>query len=208
MRSIGFAAFGAALAALTVAASADTELHIFMGGQQRADVWRGILDKYEAANPGTKVVVETGGDTSELQAQYLNTVMSAKDSTLDVLTSTSCARRSSRPPAGRRRSTIAVGDKKVHGALPPRLCRGQQPGGKLVALPAYADAMFLYYRKDLLDKYDMQPPKTWDELTADAKKVMDGEKAATCRACASRVRRSRGRSAPSCCPTGAWASRS
>ena len=176
MRSIGFAAFGAALAALTVAASADTELHIFMGGQQRADVWRGILDKYEAANPGTKVVVETGGATSELQAQYLNTVLSAKDSTLDAFL-IDVVRPAQFGAAGWSASLDdAVGDKKAFMArYLDAYSEADQPGGKLVALPAYADSMFLYYRKDLLDKYGLQPPKTWDDLTADAKKVMDGE---------------------------------
>ena len=47
--------------------------------------------------------------------------------------------------------------------------------GKVTALPAYADAMFLFYRKDLLDKYNMKPPKTWAELTADAKKITKAE---------------------------------
>jgi multiple sugar transport system substrate-binding protein len=35
--------------------------------------------------------------------------------------------------------------------------------------------MFLYYRKDLLDKYGIQPPKTWDVLKAAAKKITEGE---------------------------------
>ena len=48
--------------------------------------------------------------------------------------------------------------------------------GKVVALPAFADAMFLYYRKDLLEKHGIQPPQTWDELAAAAKKVTAAEK--------------------------------
>ena len=48
--------------------------------------------------------------------------------------------------------------------------------GKVIALPYFADAQFLYYRKDLLEKYKRPPPKTWDELRDGTKKIMDGEK--------------------------------
>jgi multiple sugar transport system substrate-binding protein len=42
-------------------------------------------------------------------------------------------------------------------------------------LPYFADAQFLYYRKDLLEKHGLQPPKTWDELKAAAQKVLAAE---------------------------------
>ena len=47
--------------------------------------------------------------------------------------------------------------------------------GKVAAMPAFADAMFMYYRKDLLDKHKVAEPRTWDELAAAAKKVMAAE---------------------------------
>jgi multiple sugar transport system substrate-binding protein len=42
---------------------------------------------------------------------------------------------------------------------------------KLYAVPVYSDGGLLYYRKDLLDKAGVTPPKTWTELTAACQKV-------------------------------------
>lgn len=60
----------------------------------------------------------------------------------------------------------------------PSIIQSQTVNGKLVALPIFTDAPALYYRKDLLDKYGVAVPTTWDELTAAAQKIQDGERAA------------------------------
>lgn len=60
----------------------------------------------------------------------------------------------------------------------PSIIESQTVAGKLVALPIFTDAPALYYRKDLLEKYGVAVPKTWDELTVAAQTVQDGERAA------------------------------
>jgi len=48
--------------------------------------------------------------------------------------------------------------------------------GHLVAMPWFGDFGILYYRTDLLKKYNYNgPPKTWAQLFAMAKKIQDGE---------------------------------
>jgi multiple sugar transport system substrate-binding protein len=44
-------------------------------------------------------------------------------------------------------------------------------GHRLYAAPYVTNAGLLYYRKDVLAKAGLQPPRTWQELEADAKKV-------------------------------------
>lgn len=59
----------------------------------------------------------------------------------------------------------------------PSIIESQTVNGKLVAMPTFTDAPALYYRKDLLDKYSMAVPKTWEDLTTTAQKIQDAERA-------------------------------
>jgi trehalose/maltose transport system substrate-binding protein len=60
----------------------------------------------------------------------------------------------------------------------PALVANGTLDGKLVAMPWFADAGLLYYRKDLLEKYKEPVPTTWAQLTATAKKIQDAERKA------------------------------
>lgn len=48
--------------------------------------------------------------------------------------------------------------------------------GKLYAIPSFLDVGILYYRKDLLKKYNKPVPETWDELVSTAKFITGKEK--------------------------------
>ncbi|AXX07557.1 ABC transporter substrate-binding protein [Brucella melitensis] len=67
--------------------------------------------------------------------------------------------------------------KDVTDAHFPSIIASQTVNGKLVALPFYTDAPALFCRKDLLEKYNKPVPKTWDEMAATAKDIMEKERA-------------------------------
>jgi multiple sugar transport system substrate-binding protein len=159
------------------AAMADTKIRVFSGGQnQRPDLMRKLFDAYQAQNPGTTIEIETGGATSELQRQYLSTVLNAKDTAIDIYMIDIV-----NPSQYFNAGWLEPLDSYVGGAaaLKPYLpvySQANLVNGKVAALPAFADAMFMYYRKDLLEKHGVKEPKTWDELTAAAKKITEAEK--------------------------------
>ena len=171
----------AAAVALALAANAyaqQTTLRIFTGGQQRPDVMRKIADEYQKRNPNVKIDVEVGGATSEAQQQYLSTVLSSKDATLDlvlidVIRPAQWAAQGWAEPLD---AYLGADRAKVMPTYLKAYSDANQVGGKLIALPYFADAQFLYYRKDLLDKYKRPVPKTWDELMESARIILDGEK--------------------------------
>lgn len=151
-------------------------LTVFVSPQQRPDIMRHAFDRFEAANPGTQVVIQTGGTTSELQAAYLNTVMSAKDTTLDVFM-LDIVRPAQFAAANWTVPLDGGGNAKAMMApYLPAYAEADTVDGKVVALPGFADTMFLYYRKDLLEKYKLAVPRTWSELAKAAKVIQEGEK--------------------------------
>ena len=158
-------------------AQAQTKLRVFSGGQnQRPDLMRKLFDQYQAANPGTTIDIETGGATSELQRQYLSTVLNAKDSAIDIYM-IDIVNPAQYFGAGWLEPLDAYIGKPADVLKPylPVYAASNVVDGKLAAMPAFADAMFMYYRKDLLAKHGIAEPKTWDDLTAAAKKVTAAE---------------------------------
>ncbi len=168
-------ALGTTLA--TGAFAQQTSLRVFSGGQnQRPDLMRKLFDAYQKANPNVKIEIETGGATSELQRQYLSTVLNAKDTAIDIYL-IDIVNPAQYMGAGWLEPLDAyVGGANAMKPYLPVYSQANIVAGKIAAMPAFADAMFMYYRKDLLEKYGIKEPKTWDDLSAAAKKIQDGEK--------------------------------
>lgn len=168
-------ALGAALSAGAVAQKATT-LTVFMGSQQRPEIFQPLFDRFSKQNPNIKVKIEQGGATSEAQNQYLTTVLAARDPSLDVFL-IDVIRPATFAAAGWAEplDTLIPSKDQFLKAFLPGTVTANTVNGKLYALPAFTDAQFLYYRKDLLDKYKAKVPTTWTELAQTAEKISKGE---------------------------------
>ncbi len=58
----------------------------------------------------------------------------------------------------------------------PTLVENNTVAGKLVAMPWFVDTALLYYRKDLLEKYNQPVPTTWQQLSDIAKTIQAKER--------------------------------
>ena len=173
----GAVALLAGLASSTAAFAQQTTLRVFSGGaNQRPDLMRKLFDQYQVKNPNVKVEIETGGATSELQRQYLSTVLNAKDPAIDIYL-IDIVNPAQYYGAGWLEPLDAYFGKPADALKPylPVYASSNVVDGKIAAMPAFADAMFMYYRKDLLEKHGVAEPKTWDELTVGAAKIQKAE---------------------------------
>jgi multiple sugar transport system substrate-binding protein len=167
---------------LTLVASfavAQTNLTVFIGGQLRPDVIGPLLDQFNAVNPDIVARLEVGGATSDVQQQYLNTVLTSRSGDIDIFLidvvrpATYAAAGWAEPLNQFFESEAAITaylDDILPGPIEANLI-----DGTLYALPAFTDAQFLYYRADLLEKYGFEPPTTWEELMEQALAVTEGE---------------------------------
>ena len=156
---------------------AQTQLRVFSGGtNQRPDLMRVLFDQYQKQNPGVTITIETGGATSELQRQYLSTVLNAKDASIDLYM-IDIVNPAQYFGAGWLEPLNAWFGEPAAALKPylPVYATSNVIDGKIAAMPAFADAMFMFYRKDLLAKHGVAEPKTWDELTTAAKKIQAAE---------------------------------
>jgi trehalose/maltose transport system substrate-binding protein len=157
------AAFGAQAAGVTLTISCGSAGQDFEFCKKGADEW--------AAKSGNTVKHLTMPQSTSDALGLYRQMFAAKSTDLDVLTIDTVW------PGLLKDHLLDLGPyaKGAEKAHFPTMVANNTVGGKLLGMPWYTDAGLLYYRKDLLAKYGEKPPTTWDELTATAKKVMDGE---------------------------------
>jgi trehalose/maltose transport system substrate-binding protein len=167
----------AALAAALIGASVPSfaaEISISASSTgKNLDLFRKQLDAFEKATGNTVKIVTMPPSSTEQFSQY-RLWLAAGNTDVDVYqTDVIWA-----PQLADQFVDLKDATKDVVGDFFPAIVASQTVNGRLVAMPLYTDAPALFYRKDLLEKYGKQPPKTWDEMEATAKEIQEKERAA------------------------------
>src|SRR5688572_15161701 len=137
-------------------------------------LWEQTIANFEKQNPGVKIVREIGPNSSTQFHDLLTQKLKNRDTRLDVFFM----------------DVIWPGEFASAGwALPldDFFSREEQSKfldapmaanryrGQTFGVPLFIDAGLLYYRKDLLQKHGMTPPRHWPELVEQAKIILSAE---------------------------------
>jgi multiple sugar transport system substrate-binding protein len=135
-----------------------------------------ILGQFEEENPGFKVEyieLPTPNNSTEVHTYLVNS-LNARNGEPDVFTQ-DCIWI---PEFGGAGLALPLDDfvtDEDKAAYFPGLIENCTWDGKIVAWPWMVDGGFMFYRKDLLDKYSLEAPTSWDELISSAQQVVEGE---------------------------------
>jgi len=146
------------------------------------EVWQGkdtsgnfqkLIDKFNSQHPNGKVTFHELPDSADQQRQQMVQNTQIKNPKMAVLSVDVVW-------------TAEFAAKQYVEALPPDQFPTEgflKPTidsatyfGKMYAYPSTSDGGLLYYRKDLLDKYGLKPPTSFDEMKAACDKITAGEK--------------------------------
>jgi len=160
-----------ALGAISLTAQADEIFYAMGGGVGPANLKK-VVEPWEKQTGHTVTVVPMPASTNDQFAQY-RVWLSAGTSDIDVYNTDVIW-----PPQF---ADFFVDLSEAGKDLIPQhfsaVMQAQTVDGKVVAMPIYTDVSSLYYRRDLLEKYNLPVPQTWEEFTKTAQTIQDGERA-------------------------------
>jgi multiple sugar transport system substrate-binding protein len=150
------------------------ELRVLTWKAEVPKVWDEAVADFERQNSGIKIFREVGPQSSTQIHDLLTQKLKNRDPRLDVffmdtIWPAEFASAGWALPLDRY-FTAAERDKFLPAPISANQYRGQ-----IFGVPLFIDAGVLYYRKDLLEKYALKPPRAWPELVEQAKMILARE---------------------------------
>ena len=153
---------------------AQTELRFVTWRSEAPEVWNQGIADFERQNPGVRIVSEIGPQSSTQLHDLLTQKLKNRDTHLDVFVM-DVIWPAEFASAGWALPLDRYFTAAEQGQFLKAPIAANRYRGRIFGVPLFIDAGLLYYRKDLLDKYRIAPPRTWEALVAAAKTILAGE---------------------------------
>lgn len=155
-------------------ADAQTQLRFVTWKSEADAVWKQIIGEFEASHSGVEIVREVGPHSSTEFHDLVTQKLRNRDPQMDVFfmdvvwPAEFAAAGWALPldeffSAERRKDFLRAP------------IEADSYNGRIYGVPVFVDAGMLYFRKDLLEKYHLAPPRTWPELVRQAKLILTRE---------------------------------
>jgi multiple sugar transport system substrate-binding protein len=156
-------------------AAAQTQLRFVTWKPETTAVWEQLIADFERHHPGVEVIREVGPHSStefhDLVTQKLRNQDAEMDVFfMDVIWPSEFAAAGWALPLDR--FFPAVQQKEFFTAP----IAANRYRGRIYGVPLFVDAGLLYFRKDLLAKYRLAPPRTWPEMVEQALLILARER--------------------------------
>jgi multiple sugar transport system substrate-binding protein len=154
--------------------SAETTLRFVTWKPEAPQVFDQAIADFEARNPGVKIVRDIGPQSSTQLHDLITQKLRNRDAemdvfVMDVIWPSEFASAGWALPLDRF-FTAAERQQFLDAPILANRYRRQ-----IFGVPLFIDAGLLYYRKDLLEKYRLSPPRLWPELVDQAKSILARE---------------------------------
>ncbi len=135
---------------------------------------RQLIDQFEAENPGIRIREEILPASTDEMHQFYVINLGAEADVFDILDMDIIWVPEFARAGWLVDLTPHISEAELEPLNPPAL-QADWLDGRLRAVPWFVDAGVLYYRKDLLDKYGFEPPRTYPELVRQARHILARE---------------------------------
>jgi multiple sugar transport system substrate-binding protein len=151
-----------------------TTIHFVTWKPNVPEAWEEIFRIFETEYPDIKVVREIGPHSSTAFHDLLTQKLKNRSEDIDVFLMDVIW-----PPEFGAAQWALPLDEMFPPAEQDKFMEGtilaNTYGSKIYGVPLFIDSGMLYYRKDLLDRYKLSPPRTWQQMVDSAKKIVEEE---------------------------------
>ena len=156
-------------------ADAETQLRFVTWRSEAAGLWEQLIAKFENSHTGVKVVQEIGPQSSTEFHDLITQKLRNRDPQMDVFFM-DVVWPAEFASAGWALSLDQFFPKSERSEFLPAPVEAATYQGRIYGVPMFVDAGMLYYRRDLLEKYQLAPPRTWPELVREAQLILARER--------------------------------